>query len=229
MLQVSIDKIIPVSAARQNISSLIDKLPQDKAYVLTKGGKPVAILCDLDFLETSENVRPRVTISVNNKGISIPVEDVEMIEGGKEEEADIAPTEAPVVEQIGSGSDSGQDSGPARHSLSEAVAGGQAGMTKEEVSLGVSGEGQPQPEVSEFIPTELEEETPTEVLESIQPTQPTTPTEVPESIAATEAPEPEPMPSFVPPQAPIIGEETTASQPQEEKKEEPGPIKEMPI
>lgn len=46
------DKIIPISEARANLSSLVNKAKGDNFFLLTKGGKPEVALVDIDYLES---------------------------------------------------------------------------------------------------------------------------------------------------------------------------------
>jgi prevent-host-death family protein len=52
MLEVDIDKIIPVTEARDNFNQIVDTVDgTDELYVFTKNGKPTAILCGVHHLE----------------------------------------------------------------------------------------------------------------------------------------------------------------------------------
>lgn len=51
MFKVPIDKIIPVTSARAKIASLVNDVQKDKSlYVLTRSGKPAAILASIDYI-----------------------------------------------------------------------------------------------------------------------------------------------------------------------------------
>lgn len=51
MFNVPIDKIIPVTHARAQISFLVRDVQQTKSlYVLTRGGKPAAILASIEYV-----------------------------------------------------------------------------------------------------------------------------------------------------------------------------------
>lgn len=55
VLQVPIDKIMPVTSARAKISSLVNDVQQKNTmYVLTRGGKPAAILTSIDNFQGSQ-------------------------------------------------------------------------------------------------------------------------------------------------------------------------------
>ena len=50
MFKVPIDKIIPVTNARANISTLVKNVQETKSlYVLTRGGLPAAVLASVDM------------------------------------------------------------------------------------------------------------------------------------------------------------------------------------
>lgn len=52
MLEVDIDKILPVTEARDNFNKIIDDVGgTDKMYVLTKNGKPSAVVVGVNHLE----------------------------------------------------------------------------------------------------------------------------------------------------------------------------------
>lgn len=52
MLEVEIDKILPVTEARDNFNKLVDEVESsDSLYVLTKNGKPCAVLVGVHHLE----------------------------------------------------------------------------------------------------------------------------------------------------------------------------------
>lgn len=55
MFKVPIDKIIPVTSARAKISSLVKKINDTGGmYVLTRGGKPAAILASVEMFERTQ-------------------------------------------------------------------------------------------------------------------------------------------------------------------------------
>ena len=52
MLKVDVDKIIPVTDARDNFNKIIDEVDSsDDMYVLTKNGTPVAVVVGVNHLE----------------------------------------------------------------------------------------------------------------------------------------------------------------------------------
>lgn len=52
MIQVPIDRIMPIDDALPDIKALIEKAGKEKSlYVLTKAGKPYAAIIDIDYLE----------------------------------------------------------------------------------------------------------------------------------------------------------------------------------
>ncbi len=56
MFTVPIDKIVPVTSARAKISSLVSDVQKNNTlYVLTRGGKPAAILASADFLKAKSD------------------------------------------------------------------------------------------------------------------------------------------------------------------------------
>ncbi|OGD66000.1 hypothetical protein A3F08_01035 [Candidatus Berkelbacteria bacterium RIFCSPHIGHO2_12_FULL_36_9] len=69
MLQVPIDKILPVTDARTNISKLVDDVEKGDIYVLTRGGKPAVVVCPVDYIKKlSEN---NTTNQSQNKNVVI--------------------------------------------------------------------------------------------------------------------------------------------------------------
>lgn len=62
MFEVPIDKIMPVTVARAKISSLVHDVHKTKSlYVLTRGGKPAAILASIDYIKKIK--QPSVSLS----------------------------------------------------------------------------------------------------------------------------------------------------------------------
>lgn len=51
MLNVSVDKIIPLTDARDHLSQLVSEIKGKEFYVLTKGGKPEAALVSVEWLK----------------------------------------------------------------------------------------------------------------------------------------------------------------------------------
>ena len=54
MLKVPIDKILPVTEARSNISKLVDDVEKGNIYVLTRGGRPSCVLAPIDYIKKLE-------------------------------------------------------------------------------------------------------------------------------------------------------------------------------
>jgi len=67
MLQVPIDKILPVTEARANISKLVDDVEKGDIYVLTRGGKPVVVVASVEYIksltEGKTNINPTVEVA----------------------------------------------------------------------------------------------------------------------------------------------------------------------
>lgn len=62
MFKVPIDKIVPVTSARAKIASLVNDVQKSKSlYVLTRGGKPAAILASVEYLNNKFNNLPQTT------------------------------------------------------------------------------------------------------------------------------------------------------------------------
>lgn len=55
MFEVDINKIIPVTEARANISALVNEVEKGHTYVLTRGGKPVVALVPASQLSQKQN------------------------------------------------------------------------------------------------------------------------------------------------------------------------------
>jgi len=51
MLKVPIDKIMPVTEVRANISKVINDVEGGDLYVLTRGGKPTAVIAPIDYIK----------------------------------------------------------------------------------------------------------------------------------------------------------------------------------
>lgn len=51
MLQVPIDKILPVTEARANISKLVDDVVRGDIYVLTRGGRPAVVVSSVEYIK----------------------------------------------------------------------------------------------------------------------------------------------------------------------------------
>lgn len=71
MLQVPIDKILPVTEARANISKLVDDVEKGDIYVLTRGGKPAVCLVSIEYIKKlTENAKTSFTEEKSVKNIS---------------------------------------------------------------------------------------------------------------------------------------------------------------
>lgn len=89
MLKVNIDKIIPVTDARAKIASVVDDVMRGNTYVLTRGGKPVAIVAPI---QTAEKViSNKVIIDSDDKNQSETLKSPEVIPAQTEKTA-IKPT-----------------------------------------------------------------------------------------------------------------------------------------
>lgn len=55
--KVSLDQIINISEARENLSRLVDQVGVGKTFIITKGGKPKSALIDLNLLREMERKR----------------------------------------------------------------------------------------------------------------------------------------------------------------------------
>lgn len=51
MLKIPIDKILPVTEARANISKLVDDVEKGDVYVLTRGGKPSVVVASVEYIK----------------------------------------------------------------------------------------------------------------------------------------------------------------------------------
>lgn len=81
MLNVSIDKILPVTEARANIARLVDEVEKGDVYVITRGGKPAAVMVPVSrvgIIRDAENVQ-NVKV-VENVGKDKNIEDVKNIQ-----------------------------------------------------------------------------------------------------------------------------------------------------
>lgn len=68
MFNVPIDKIIPVTNARAQIASLVKEVQKSKSlYVLTRGGKPAAVLASIDYIHNNSLAKsPSLTKSIES-------------------------------------------------------------------------------------------------------------------------------------------------------------------
>lgn len=68
MFKVPIDKIIPVTSARAKIASLVNDVQEKKSlYVLTRSGRPAAILASVEFFDShqSNNASKKKSLDAN--------------------------------------------------------------------------------------------------------------------------------------------------------------------
>ena len=111
MFKVPIDKIIPVTNARAKISSLVKNVQETRSfYVLTRGGKPAAILASVDVFEkmdaeseqnnqnknNSKKIDDEPQESVINTPEEIPAEEIEQNVESLEEPSNVVNDEQPV-------------------------------------------------------------------------------------------------------------------------------------
>lgn len=75
MLEVDIDKILPVTEARDNFNKIIDEVEGTEAmYVLTKNGKPSAVIVGVNHLEKlTGKTADELTSIVEKKADETPV------------------------------------------------------------------------------------------------------------------------------------------------------------
>lgn len=75
MLEVDIDKILPVTEARDNFNKIVDEVEgTDHMYVLTKNGKPSAVIVGVNHLEKlTGKTADELTSIVEKKADETPV------------------------------------------------------------------------------------------------------------------------------------------------------------
>ena len=56
MLKVPIDKIMPVTEIRANISKVVNDVENGDIYVLTRGGKPTAVIAPVDYIKKCDEL-----------------------------------------------------------------------------------------------------------------------------------------------------------------------------
>lgn len=87
MIEVPIDKIVPLDEALGDINKLIESARNEKTlYVLTKDGKPYAAIIDIDYLEHLPELE--------GAGETKPIHEI-----GKEETPEKAPEETATPEE----------------------------------------------------------------------------------------------------------------------------------
>ena len=105
MLQVNIEKILPVTEARDSFNKIVDEVEgTDEMYVLTKNGKPAAVVVGVNHLEklTGEN-HDAVLAKVSESGSDNLFSDdgaTENKENPFETGAGFADTEAPLQQGV---------------------------------------------------------------------------------------------------------------------------------
>ena len=101
MLEVEIDNILPVTEARDSFNKIVDEVEgTDQMYVLTKNGKPAAVVVGVNHLEKLTGKSPdQLTSAVEKKADETPVvEEVKV--NTPTPEAPLPPqTETPVADQ----------------------------------------------------------------------------------------------------------------------------------
>ncbi len=65
--KVSIDKIMPVTDVRANISRLVDEVQAGSTYVLTRSGKPAAILAPVKYLGLNKKEKELTLLDLHQK------------------------------------------------------------------------------------------------------------------------------------------------------------------
>ncbi|MDO9593079.1 MAG: type II toxin-antitoxin system Phd/YefM family antitoxin [Erysipelotrichaceae bacterium] len=107
MLEVDIDKILPVTEARDNFNKIIDEVGgTDHMYVLTKNGKPSAVVVGVNHLEKlTGKSADELTSMVEKKADQAPVvEEISSPDGGSKPPVTV-PTDSPDVISTGSRSE----------------------------------------------------------------------------------------------------------------------------
>jgi len=97
VLEVDIDKILPVTEARDSFNKIVDEVEDsDHMYVLTKNGKPSAVVVGVNHLEKLTGKSPaELTSIVEQKAGNTPV--VEEVPAAAPQ---AAPPVAPVQPQV---------------------------------------------------------------------------------------------------------------------------------
>lgn len=83
MLKVPIDKILPVTEVRANISKVVNDVERGDIYVLTRGGKPTAVIAPVDYIKKCDESS---TITENSHEVSRADEDVQKTTRPQEED-----------------------------------------------------------------------------------------------------------------------------------------------
>lgn len=95
MLEVDIDKILPVTEARDSFNKIVDEVEgSDHMYVLTKNGKPAAVVVGVNHLEKlTGKTNEELTSIVEKKADQTPV-----VEERKPQIEEQLPTPPPTEE-----------------------------------------------------------------------------------------------------------------------------------
>ncbi len=98
MLEVEIDKILPLTEAHDNFNKIVDEVESsDAMYVLTKNGKPSAVVVGVHHLEKLTGKSPAdLTAMVEDKADSTPI--AEAVPPMPSEPISSAPVEPTVPE-----------------------------------------------------------------------------------------------------------------------------------
>ncbi len=51
MLKVAIERVVPLTEARNRLSEIVDNAIKDRFWVITKGGKPRVAVVDVQYLD----------------------------------------------------------------------------------------------------------------------------------------------------------------------------------
>lgn len=95
MLEVKVENIIPVTEARDSFNQLVDKIEgSDEMYVLTKNGKPSAILVGVKHLEKLTGTSHEELM----KEVEEPIEDQSEVNEPVDSVLDAMPAPAPMAE-----------------------------------------------------------------------------------------------------------------------------------
>lgn len=65
--KVCVDKIMPVTEVRANISRLVDEVQDGSTYVLTRSGKPVAVLAPVKYLGLNKKEKELTLLDLHKK------------------------------------------------------------------------------------------------------------------------------------------------------------------
>lgn len=109
MLKVPIDRIVPVTNARAKIASLVKNVQDEKSlYVITRGGRPAAVLASIDYIEKQSPKKSKVSKNLpesfeNKEELPAKISKKESsVELKKEEKSDIVPNNEHEEAQLSS-------------------------------------------------------------------------------------------------------------------------------